>query len=54
MAIAKKLGYTPMRTVDLREATVQLMFRKTPPGGPRNLLEEFVTRGNVNSVRTTG
>jgi RimJ/RimL family protein N-acetyltransferase len=54
LAIAEKLGYVALRTVDLRDLTVQLMFRKTPPGGPRNLLADFATCGNVASARTTG
>lgn len=52
LEIAEKLGYVPLRNVALREATVQLLFRKTPPGGPRNLLEGVATCGTVESARS--
>lgn len=52
LSIAEKLGYRPLRTVDMNDASVQLMFRKTPPGSPRNLLEDVSTCGNVGSVRS--
>lgn len=54
LSIADKLGYVPLRTVSLGNTTVQLMFRKTPPGGPRNLLEDFATCGTVGPARTKG
>ena len=37
--IAEALGYAPLRRHQIEGADVDLMLRRTPPGGPRNLLD---------------
>lgn len=49
LSIAEKLGYVPFHTVSVDGTEVQLMFRKTPPGGPRNLLADVATYGTVTA-----
>ena len=51
LSIARKLGYSALRTVTLHQECVQLMFRKTPPGSPRNLFEPVATCGTVRPAR---
>lgn len=54
LSIADKLGYVPLRSVTLHDTPVRLMWRKTPPGGPRNLLEDVATYDTVSAARSKG
>lgn len=38
LAIADGLGYVAMRDIDMEGDPVRLLFRRSPPGGPRNLM----------------
>lgn len=38
LAIAEAFGYVPLRDIVQDGDTVRLLFRRTPPGGPRNLM----------------
>ncbi len=54
LSIADKLGYKPLRVVSLDDTPIQLMFRKTPPGGPRNLLADVASYGSVEAAQSKG
>lgn len=38
LELARMLGYVPLRRIEMDGDTVELMLRRTPPGGPRNLI----------------
>lgn len=54
LSIADKLGYGLLRSLTIRGTPVRLMQRKTPPGGPRNLLADVGTYDTVAAERLKG
>ncbi|THH38299.1 N-acetyltransferase [Aliishimia ponticola] len=46
-AIARQLGYHLADPETEDDGALQLYLRKTPPGGPRNLLDDCSTRGSM-------
>ena len=41
LQVAEAMGYAPLRETTLNDAPVSLLFRKTPPGSPKNIFEEL-------------